>query len=237
MKTLLTTSLLLFISALSGVAQQATPSLGQPQLQMAPQGIGSPQMMNAQPSGEDIEKQKQALREQKKQALEKQFFPEILPQTEKIYPSFFEKNKYYILGGSILCLALLALLFRKKKQPHISPYEEAKLRFEIVKNQSSELDVKPYAEQVSQIVRDYIDKAHNIPAPERTTEEFLDIAAQSECFNDDAKNELSKILKLSDMAKFAKHSFKGDERDELLNVSIKFIEDDNASVLDARNKK
>ncbi len=235
MKTLFTTILISSLVMMQSLlAQQHIAPL---QMNQSPsQAVTLPTQAN-QPSPEEIEKQKQALRQQKKNALEKEFFADIRPQTDKINQSFFEKYKYLVLGIVVAVLVVLAICLRKKKAKIPTPYEEASLRFEIVKNSSDKLDVKSYAQQVSQIVRDYIDKVHHIPAPERTTEEFLEIASQAEVFSDDAKNELSKILKLSDMAKFAKHSFTGNERDELLTVSIKFVEDDNATISNIEKKK
>ncbi len=241
MKTLFTTIIMSSLAITQPLlAQQHVAPL---QMNQSPaQAVTLPTQANqpiakVQPSPEELEKQKQVLRQQKKDALEKEFFADIRPQTDKINQSFFEKNKYLLFGVGIAILIVLAICLRKKKAKIPTPYEEATLRFEVVKNTSEKLDVKSYAEQVSQIVRDYIDKVHHIPAPERTTEEFLEIASQAEVFSDDAKNELSKILKLSDMAKFAKHSFTGNERDELLTVSIKFVEDDNATISNIEKKK
>ena len=190
-----------------------------------------------QPSPEELQKQKEAVRKAKKEALEKQLFGEIKPQTEKIGLTFFEKYKYYLLGSIVVIIVMSLLLFRGKKVKALTPYQSAKLRFDIVAKNSDELDVKPYAEEVSQIVRDYIDKVYNIPAPERTTEEFLEIASQSEVFADKAKEELASILKLADMAKFAKHAFSKNERTQIFETSVKFVEDDYAASLANKKEK
>ena len=190
-----------------------------------------------QPSPEELQKQKEAARKAKKDALEKQLFGEIKPQTEKIGLTFFEKHKYHLLGIVVAIVVVSLLLFKSKKIKTLTPYQSAKLRFDIVAKNSDALDVKPYAEEVSQIVRDYIDKVYNIPAPERTTEEFLEIASQSEVFADKAKEELASILKLADMAKFAKHAFSKNERMQIFETSVKFVEDDYAASLANKKEK
>ena len=48
---------------------------------------------------------------------------------------------------------------------------------------SADLDEKEYASQISFAVRAYIEGQHSIPAPVKTTQEFLKIAAKSIVFD------------------------------------------------------
>ena len=90
-----------------------------------------------------------------------------------------------------------------------------------------ESGAKAYAQEVSQAVRDYIEAVHNLPAPERTTEEFLQIAAASPQLDEKERGILESILKLADIAKFAQHSFRGEEKSELLTDAREFLAHDN----------
>ena len=153
-------------------------------------------------------------------------FPEIKGDTSKIGLPFWKEHWHCILIVSLLVIALLAYLLRKKRIAPIPPMERALQRIAIARKNSEKLSEKLYALEISQAVRDYIEEKHNLPAPERTTQEFLIMASGSEIFNDDAQELLRKILTLSDMAKFAQHSFQNQERDELALLSIEFIESD-----------
>ncbi len=213
---------LIFLSATLFAQTQIKPVVQQPQSIPA-------QMQNAvqQPSAEELEKQKKAKLEKRKQFLQTQIFQETKPCSAKIDETFFEKYKYWLIAGIIAFLATIALIFKPRRKKLLTPYQEAKLRLQTIKKISNSLEVKPYAEEVSQIVRDYIDKVYNIPAPERTTQEFLEIAHQSKYFDESSKQILKEILQLADIAKFAKHSFTENERMQILEKSENFVETDN----------
>ena len=89
---------------------------------------------------------------------------------------------------------------------------------------------KAYAQEISQAVRDYIEAVHNLPAPERTTEEFLQIAASAPQLDEKERGILENMLKLADIAKFAQHSFRGEEKSKLLSDARDFIFYDNERI-------
>lgn len=153
-------------------------------------------------------------------------FPNINGDTAKIGLPFWKEHWHYILISAIALIVILAILLRKKRLAPIPPIDRALQRIAIARQNSEKLSAKMYALEISQAVRDYIEDKHNLPAPERTTQEFLKLSAQAEIFDDDARKLLQKILTLSDMAKFAQHSFQNQERDELALLSIEFIESD-----------
>ena len=234
------TFLLISIATFAYAQVNVQNSQQQPQnapISLTPLNTPMQNMQMQQPSPEELEKQRQVQLELKKQQLQKEFFPEIKPITDKIGETFIQKYKYWLIGGIIILATILLLLLRPKKKPELTPYQEAKLRFETLEKIANSLEVKPYAEELSQIVRDYIDKVYSIPAPERTTQEFLELAKMSNNFDDDAKGELASILKLADMAKFAKHSFSNNERTQIFETSVKFIENDNTRVLSKNSKQ
>ena len=207
-------------------AAQIVPQRQSPQmLQMAPQGGQSPVLQGGQTNAEEQKKIRQQKLEAKRKALEG-LFGQIRPATGKMGPSFLESNLYWLIGGIVAVVAVVLLLLRKRHVKPKTPYEVAKLRFENAPKIYGDFGPKAYAEEVSQIVRDYIDAVYQIPAPERTTEEFLAIAGQSEHFDGEAKADLEKILKLADIAKFARHAFSETEKDQILQSAEKFVEAD-----------
>ncbi len=151
--------------------------------------------------------------------------PPIEDVTGKIGAGFWEANWHYALIAAIVVLAAAAVLFfiLRKKAPPPTPYEIATKRLAHAEKVS---DAKEYAQEVSQSVRDYIEATHKLPAPERTTEEFLELASKADAFDGGQKARLEKILKLADMAKFARHSFRENERAEILKESLDFVEND-----------
>ncbi len=206
-------------------AAQIVPQQSPQMLQMAPQGGQSPILQGGQANAEEQKKIQQQKLEAKRKALEG-LFGQIRPATGKMGPSFLESNLYWLIGGIVAVAAIVLLLLRKRHIKPKTPYEVAKLRFENAPKIYGDFGPKAYAEEVSQIVRDYIDAVYQIPAPERTTEEFLAIAGQSEHFDGEAKADLEKILTLADIAKFARHAFSETEKDQILQSAEKFVEAD-----------
>lgn len=196
--------------------QPATPQIAPLQQMQIPQGMlpaNAQQVQEQTPPPPDPEKFAS-------------FFPEIKGDTSKIGLPFWKEHWHCILIVLLLVIALLAYLLRKKRITPIPPMERALQRIAIARKNSEKLSEKLYALEISQAVRDYIEEKHNLPAPERTTQEFLIMASSSEIFDDDAQELLRKILTLSDMTKFAQHSFQNQERDELALLSIEFVESD-----------
>lgn len=169
---------------------------------------------------------------------EKASLPEIEAPTLPLESDFWEKHLLTCIISSTVALVLLliAILHRRKKTPPC-PYEIAQRRLLASESIFEEHGVKKYAEEVSQLVRDYIEARHGIPAPERTTEEFLAIAASSEIFDALQSERLSQVLKLADMAKFAALAFNEAERKTLLKNAGDFVECDNLKILENAKKK
>jgi len=154
-------------------------------------------------------------------------FPEISEPFGKLRPPFWETYWPYI---AVFCaiMAIAALfIFRRKKSPPLSAYELAMLTLSNAKNMDASESDKKYAMRVSDAVRQYIEALYNIPAPERTTQEFLQIASADGAFAPEEQETLKRILDLADMSKFAAHSFLAAEREEILRLAEAFIEADN----------
>lgn len=215
--------------------QAAAFSAPQPQAQgslpiaaQMPQNFQSPQMPQAGvPAGAqvpDAEKQP----EQKNP--NSSMFPDLDGIEGKIYANFFEKYWIWILSASLLLAAIIYFILRPRRKPAPTPFEIAVASLAKASAESDILTAKQYAADISQSVRNYIEAQHNIPAPEQTTEEFLRLAAHSLVFDQVQRLQLTKVLKLADMAKFAQHSFQQDERRELLGEASEFIQNDHKKI-------
>lgn len=90
---------------------------------------------------------------------------------------------------------------------------------------------KAYAVAVSQALRGYLERAVGLRAPEQTTEEFLQAARSSQDIEHDALRALEEFLKLCDLAKFARHAFGHEEREQLYQTAKTFIAEQDAKPL------
>ena len=160
-------------------------------------------------------------------------FPPIEDVTGKIQAGFWESYWHWIsLGGIVLAAGLFLILRRKTPPP--SPYEIASGRLSKCPEVYEALGAKAYAQEVSQAVRDYIEAVHNIPAPERTTEEFLTIASESELFDKVQRKLLEDLLKLADLVKFSMEGIDATARAQLLEAARKFVDYDNLKLTDQK---
>lgn len=144
---------------------------------------------------------------------------------------------YYIIGAIVLIhLILLGVYlyyrFKKKKSlpslfkkaPEVPPHV-------IALNALKELDAgkhwqngqyKFYHASISDIIRTYIEKRWNVPAMEQTTDEIL--SSQLITFiDDDVKQKLSSLLRIADLAKFAKLQPLANENEQSMRDATDFI--------------
>jgi len=84
--------------------------------------------------------------------------------------------------------------------------------------------IKEFYEQISDILRHYIEHRFNLRAPERTTEEFLIELAIADILGTDDKTDIGEFLKLSDLVKFAKHNPVTEQIQKTFDLVKNFIE-------------
>lgn len=137
-----------------------------------------------------------------------------------------------ILGGIfLLALVLMFVLTRKKatvskiNEPPIPPDQQALSDLRLVWKQQDQFDDKTFASALSDILRRYIEAEFSIRAPELTTEEFLDEAKEHQDLKGDFADQLKEFLNLVDLVKFAKLPLEIENREELYQKAIQFVED------------
>ncbi len=113
-----------------------------------------------------------------------------------------------ILGGIVFWLRArsrdAAKLVKKIVPAHEIAYE--KLQKLTEKKLVEAGKIKQFYEEVSDILRHYIEDCFELKAPERTTEEFLIEMQHTELLLDTQKDDLEKFLRHCDLVKFAKHN-------------------------------
>ena len=84
--------------------------------------------------------------------------------------------------------------------------------------------IKQFHEEISDILRHYIEHRFELRAPERTTEEFLSELQVSNVLGESDKGDLGEFLVHCDLVKFAKHSPSSEQIQETFNLVKSFIE-------------
>lgn len=134
----------------------------------------------------------------------------------------------FILAAGVLFSRGLAARWRtqtsgqKVRPPHEIALEELKAIRQMRLLEEGRLS--EYIDRVSDTLRRYIEARFALPAPERTTEEFLDEMARTPVLDRDRKRFLAEYLERCDLIKFAAAEPSRRELDELFEKSIEFIE-------------
>ena len=84
--------------------------------------------------------------------------------------------------------------------------------------------IKQFYEQISDILRHYIEHRFDLKAPERTTEEFLQEAGATNALSEDHKKMLQQFLELCDLVKFARYGPSKEEIQKTFDLTKQFIE-------------
>jgi len=113
-------------------------------------------------------------------------------------------------------------LVRIFKPAHEIAYD--RLRDLVKKDLVKKGKIKEFYEEISNILRHYIEHRFNLRAPERTTEEFLIELATADILGTDDKTDLGEFLKLSDLVKFAKHNPTKEQIQKTFDLVKNFIE-------------
>jgi hypothetical protein len=144
----------------------------------------------------------------------------------------------YILGviliGAIIFLILYSIKRKKKNQPlfklPVKPKEPAHVialrELDRIKNEKiwQKEKTKQYYSEVTDVLRNYIEERFDIPAMEQTTDEILNsFKYRKDLLSDKTFQNLSQILTLADLVKFAKYKTLPDDDNLTLVNSYFFV--------------
>ncbi len=85
--------------------------------------------------------------------------------------------------------------------------------------------IAEYTDLISDVLRRYLEARFDLPAPERTTEEFLDVIARAPVLDRARKRFLADYLARCDLVKFAAEDPGRRELEELYDTSVGFVEE------------
>jgi hypothetical protein len=132
----------------------------------------------------------------------------------KAPPAEPEKPRYWLLAAAIALLVafvgvLAYLLTRRKKPKQESKFEPIRhqdawiTQFNALNQRIPMQPQRPYYEELSYLLRSWLELQHHIPALERTTDEILTATAKSPALRMQAAL-IAQVLERSDLVKFAK---------------------------------
>ncbi|MDB5147188.1 MAG: hypothetical protein JWQ57_1208 [Mucilaginibacter sp.] len=137
------------------------------------------------------------------------------------------------LGLIVIAGAVYYLLKRPKKavvveevKPDIPLHIQALQKLEEIKNKQlwQHDQVKQYYIELSDVVREYLEKRYTIQALEQTSEEIFASLRNMEIASED-RNLLRQLLVLADMVKFAKEKPVAHENEKSMENAVTFIKD------------
>jgi hypothetical protein len=141
--------------------------------------------------------------------------------------TYWERNGTWIIISSIAGVVLLgvviALLLRKKPAVRLTPHQIALRELEAARALAKDGQDKIFASAASDAVRHYLENAYHMPAPERTTEEFLAEASRHAWLRGELAGLLRRFLEFCDLAKFAGQQLGATEREQLLGAAREFL--------------
>ena len=151
-------------------------------------------------------------------------------------PLTFRELLPYILGGAgVLVLAGLGYWLyrrwkRRKAQPADTaeslqlPHEKALANLQALEEQQlwQQGYIKEYHDQLTDIVRDYLERILEIQAMELTTSEIMEALANKP-LSAEQQRQLQELFTMADMAKFARAQPSSEENQRALSVAYQFI--------------
>jgi hypothetical protein len=142
--------------------------------------------------------------------------------------TFWEQHGLQVIVAAVAVVILVGLLtwllLRKKAKPALTPLERARQELAAAHALLVTGQDKAFAVAVSGAVRHYLENAYRMPAPERTTEEFLQEAARHDWLRGELTVLLRRFLELCDLAKFAGQQYGPAEREQLHAAAAEFVE-------------
>lgn len=147
-------------------------------------------------------------------------------------------DNWYWVAGSLALIALIAgiiLYFKKrpKPEPEVKVAKPSIPPHTIALNQLKELrdkklwqqeQVKQYYIELSDILREYLEKRYSVKTHEKTTDEIFDSLRHSP-IADENKHKLRQLLMLADLVKFAKEKPVPAENEESMEKAMNFVVD------------
>ncbi|MDB2347580.1 MAG: DUF4381 family protein [Verrucomicrobiaceae bacterium] len=135
---------------------------------------------------------------------------------------------WWVLAVAVLLLIAGAIgwLMRRRQLAQISAKETALTDLSNLRARAPELDGYQFGVAVSDILRTYLTKAHNLRASQQTSREFLEELEHEKPFSEKRQDRLREFLQACDFLKYAPAGKATDPNQELLDQANFFIRED-----------
>lgn len=138
--------------------------------------------------------------------------------------------------GALLLAGVLWYVLKKRKKkpapepvevvPDIPPHELALNKLHALRDQKlwQQGAVKPYHSELSDILRDFLERRYQIPAMEQTTDEIFTALAATD-MPDGQKARLRQVFTLADLVKFAREQPLHTDNEQSMAQAIDFVKE------------
>lgn len=138
---------------------------------------------------------------------------------------------WILLAAALLLGAALVFWFRRTRQaaeeipaPAEAPDRKAVRLLGELRRKGDELEAEAFTVAVSSILRNYLEEALRLPAPEQTSEEFLQELRGQPWLTPELQQNLEDFMRLADLVKFARQALSGDQRIRLLDSAAQVVD-------------
>jgi hypothetical protein len=138
---------------------------------------------------------------------------------------------WLVLAAALILIAIAAYWWQSRNPvrevaaaPVEPPHLKAKRLLDQLSQSGDQLEAEVFTVKVSSILRHYLEEALAIPAPEQTSEEFLQNLSDQSWITADLQNDLEEFMIISDLVKFARQTLDATQRQRLLSSALQVVE-------------
>lgn len=144
------------------------------------------------------------------------------------FPSYWP---WLLLAAAFIIIAIAAYWWQSRETrravvaaPVEPPHHKAKRLLDELSRTGDQLEAEVFTVKVSSILRHYLEDALAVPAPEQTSEEFLQNLSDQSWITSELQSDLEEFMRISDLVKFARQSLDAQQRQRLLNSALQAVE-------------
>lgn len=139
----------------------------------------------------------------------------------------------WLLAAAILLAGAAFLGWRRWRKAHTPtapaeavepPHLKALRLLQALRDEGDQLDAERFTVEVSSILRIYLEEEIALPAPEQTSEEFLQQLRGQSWLTAELQRDIEEFMRVSDLVKFARQSIDADQRRRLLDSAVQVVE-------------
>lgn len=144
------------------------------------------------------------------------------------FPSYWP----WLVAATMLLAGAAFLAWRRRRKAKTAtapeslepPNLKALRLLQALREKGDRLDSERFTVEASSILRVYLEEELGLPAPEQTSEEFLQELRCQNWLTPELQQDIEEFMRLSDLVKFARQSIDANQRQRLLDSALQVIE-------------